>query len=111
MWASNGGFSLESIWVKHHVGKHHERGRGSRFLLMEEGEEEEEKTAAQLEALEKTYQGASSIMWRDKLCLKQLKEQTKTKDGVDGSKKRQTQEYARRKKMSTAQDGILKYML
>ncbi|GAB2217084.1 hypothetical protein Droror1_Dr00000244 [Drosera rotundifolia] len=36
---------------------------------------------------------------RDKLRLKRLKEQTKT------------QEQARRKKMSTAQDGILKYML
>ncbi|KAL9268935.1 ETHYLENE INSENSITIVE 3-like protein [Drosera capensis] len=50
-------------------------------------------------------------MWRDKLRLKRLKEQTKTKDGVDVAKQRQTQEQARRKKMSRAQDGILKYML
>ncbi|GAB2261520.1 hypothetical protein Droror1_Dr00002517 [Drosera rotundifolia] len=57
------------------------------------------------------YEGASSTMWRDKLHLKQLKEQTKMKDGVDVAKQRQTQEQARRKKMSTAPDGILKYML
>ncbi|CAM8960653.1 unnamed protein product [Rhodiola kirilowii] len=47
-------------------------------------------------------------MWRDKLRLKKLKEQCKTKDGVDTAK---SQEQARRKKMSRAQDGILKYML
>uniref|UniRef100_A0A7N0UQJ5 Ethylene insensitive 3-like DNA-binding domain-containing protein n=1 Tax=Kalanchoe fedtschenkoi TaxID=63787 RepID=A0A7N0UQJ5_KALFE len=50
-------------------------------------------------------------MWRDKMRLKRLKEQTKTKDGVDAAKQRQSQEQARRKKMSRAQDGILKYML
>ncbi|XP_010510821.1 PREDICTED: ETHYLENE INSENSITIVE 3-like 1 protein [Camelina sativa] len=51
-------------------------------------------------------------MWRDKMRLKRLKEQqSKCKDGVDGSKQRQSQEQARRKKMSRAQDGILKYML
>ncbi|KAL9233627.1 hypothetical protein vseg_008598 [Gypsophila vaccaria] len=50
-------------------------------------------------------------MWRDKMRLKRLKEQSKVKEGVDGVKQRQSQEQARRKKMSRAQDGILKYML
>ncbi|CAI8586626.1 unnamed protein product [Vicia faba] len=50
-------------------------------------------------------------MWRDKMRLKQLKEQTKAKEGIDAAKARQSQEQARRKKMSRAQDGILKYML
>ncbi|KAL2942970.1 Protein ETHYLENE INSENSITIVE 3 [Bienertia sinuspersici] len=52
-------------------------------------------------------------MWRDRMLLKKLKEQTKdkAKDGVDAAKQRQSQEQARRKKMSRAQDGILKYML
>ncbi|KAJ0232221.1 hypothetical protein HA466_0293090 [Hirschfeldia incana] len=55
-------------------------------------------------------------MWRDKMRLKRLKEQDyKNKQGavvVDSAKQRQqSQEQARRKKMSRAQDGILKYML
>ncbi|XP_074310720.1 ETHYLENE INSENSITIVE 3-like 1 protein [Silene latifolia] len=52
-------------------------------------------------------------MWRDKMLLKKLKEQSKDKgkEGVDSAKQRQSQEQARRKKMSRAQDGILKYML
>jgi ethylene-insensitive protein 3 len=50
-------------------------------------------------------------MWRDKMRLKRLKEQTKSKEGIDIAKQRQSQEQARRKKMSRAQDGILKYML
>ncbi|XP_010557480.1 PREDICTED: protein ETHYLENE INSENSITIVE 3-like [Tarenaya hassleriana] len=50
-------------------------------------------------------------VWRDKLRLKRLKEQSKGKEGVDPAKQRQSQEQARRKKMSRAQDGILKYML
>ncbi|KAJ8563422.1 hypothetical protein K7X08_031874 [Anisodus acutangulus] len=50
-------------------------------------------------------------MWRDKMKLKRLKETTKSKEGVDPAKQRQSQEQARRKKMSRAQDGILKYML
>jgi ethylene-insensitive protein 3 len=50
-------------------------------------------------------------MWRDKMRLKRLKEQTKPKEGVDMAKQKQSQEQARRKKMSRAQDGILKYML
>ena len=50
-------------------------------------------------------------MWRDKMRHKRLKEQTKSKEGTDATKQRQSQEQARRKKMSRAQDGILKYML
>ncbi|KAL2322239.1 hypothetical protein Fmac_026618 [Flemingia macrophylla] len=50
-------------------------------------------------------------MWRDKMRLKRLKEQSKGKEGIDAVKQRQSQEQARRKKMSRAQDGILKYML
>ncbi|KAJ4720450.1 Protein ETHYLENE INSENSITIVE 3 [Melia azedarach] len=50
-------------------------------------------------------------MWRDRMLLRRLKEQNKSKEGVDSAKQRQSQEQARRKKMSRAQDGILKYML
>ncbi|KAJ4971182.1 hypothetical protein NE237_004281 [Protea cynaroides] len=50
-------------------------------------------------------------MWRDRILLRRLKEQNKGKEGVDSAKQRQSQEQARRKKMSRAQDGILKYML
>ncbi|XVF20201.1 hypothetical protein REPUB_Repub11eG0177400 [Reevesia pubescens] len=50
-------------------------------------------------------------VWRDKMRLKRLKEQNKGKEGIDIAKQRQSQEQARRKKMSRAQDGILKYML
>ncbi|GAB2233705.1 hypothetical protein Droror1_Dr00002934 [Drosera rotundifolia] len=72
-----------------------------------EGVEEEEDYSddeIEVDELEKR-------MWRDKLRLKRLKEQTMTKEGADVAKQRQTQEQARRKKMSRAQDGILKYML
>ncbi|KAL6902003.1 hypothetical protein ACP4OV_004879 [Aristida adscensionis] len=60
-------------------------------------------------------------MWRDRMKLKRLRElqQSRGKDpacggagaGDGSSKPRQSQEQARRKKMSRAQDGILKYML
>lgn len=51
-------------------------------------------------------------VWRDKMRLKRLKEMNKGKESVvDSDKNRQSQEQARRKKMSRAQDGILKYML
>ncbi|GFP97190.1 protein ethylene insensitive 3 [Phtheirospermum japonicum] len=50
-------------------------------------------------------------MWRDKMRLKRLKEMNKGKQTLDDAKQRQSQEQARRKKMSRAQDGILKYML
>ncbi|XP_009389151.2 protein ETHYLENE-INSENSITIVE 3-like 1a [Musa acuminata AAA Group] len=52
-------------------------------------------------------------MWRDRMRLKRLKEQhqNKNKEQGDASKQYQSLEQARRKKMSRAQDGILKYML
>ncbi|KAK6926434.1 Ethylene insensitive 3 [Dillenia turbinata] len=50
-------------------------------------------------------------MWRDKMRLRRLKEMSKGKEGVDAVKQQQSQEQARRKKMSRAQDAILKYML
>nr|GMC97505.1 ETHYLENE INSENSITIVE 3-like 1 protein [Ipomoea batatas] len=50
-------------------------------------------------------------MWRDRVLLRRLKERNKSKEGDDGAKQRPSQEQARRKKMSRAQDGILKYML
>lgn len=50
-------------------------------------------------------------MWRDRMLLKRLKDQNKGKEGADSARQRQSQEQARRKKMSRAQDGILKYML
>ncbi|RZR75804.1 hypothetical protein BHM03_00000291 [Ensete ventricosum] len=52
-------------------------------------------------------------MWRDRMRLKRLREQqqNKNKEHGDTAKQRQSQEQARRKKMSRAQDGILKYML
>ncbi|KAI4340498.1 hypothetical protein MLD38_025327 [Melastoma candidum] len=51
-------------------------------------------------------------MWRDKMRLKRLKEQNGKEGGdVAAKQHRQSMEQARRKKMSRAQDGILKYML
>ncbi|XP_076890870.1 ETHYLENE INSENSITIVE 3-like 1 protein [Bidens hawaiensis] len=51
-------------------------------------------------------------MWRDRMRLKRLKDQNnKGKDVNNTKKQQQSQEQARRKKMSRAQDGILKYML
>ncbi|EPS63662.1 hypothetical protein M569_11122 [Genlisea aurea] len=55
-------------------------------------------------------------VWRYKMRIKKAKEMSssRSKDGgavVDTAKQRQSQEQARRKKMSRAQDGILKYML
>nr|QGT40629.1 ethylene insensitive 3 [Tulipa gesneriana] len=52
-------------------------------------------------------------MWRDRMRMKRLKEQmqNQSKEQCDPAKQRQSQEQARRKKMSRAQDGILKYML
>ncbi|WOL12572.1 ethylene insensitive-like protein [Canna indica] len=52
-------------------------------------------------------------MWRDRMRLKRLKEQqqNKNKEQGESAKQHQSQEQARRKKMSRAQDGILKYML
>lgn len=50
-------------------------------------------------------------MWKDRIRLRRIKEQRKGKYHSDTAKQRQSQEQARRKKMSRAQDGILKYML
>eukprot|EP00249_Psilotum_nudum_P020802 c27854_g1_i1 orf=2-1459(-) len=50
-------------------------------------------------------------MWRDRIRLRRIKEQQKFKGQGERSKQKQSQEQARRKKMSRAQDGILKYML
>ncbi|KAI3504544.1 hypothetical protein L1887_26097 [Cichorium endivia] len=43
--------------------------------------------------------------------LKNCNKSCNSKENVDTAKERQSQEQARRKKMSRAQDGILKYML
>eukprot|EP01018_Ginkgo_biloba_P020646 Gb_03292 [translate_table: standard] len=50
-------------------------------------------------------------MWKDRLRLRRIKEHQKENYDGDSVKQRQSQEQARRKKMSRAQDGILKYML
>ncbi|KAJ7218345.1 hypothetical protein O6H91_22G015100 [Diphasiastrum complanatum] len=50
-------------------------------------------------------------MWRDRIRLKHMKEEQKFRELTDKPKQKQSQEQARRKKMSRAQDGILKYML
>ncbi|CAL5071089.1 unnamed protein product [Urochloa decumbens] len=52
-------------------------------------------------------------MWRDRLRLRRLKDQQQKEQGIQKERPRQQQqEHARRKKkMSRAQDGILKYML
>ncbi|KAH7287159.1 hypothetical protein KP509_32G041000 [Ceratopteris richardii] len=50
-------------------------------------------------------------MWRDRIRLKRIKEKQKLRNSAERPRQRQSQEQARRKKMSRAQDGILKYML
>ncbi|XP_016478413.1 ETHYLENE INSENSITIVE 3-like 3 protein isoform X2 [Nicotiana tabacum] len=52
-------------------------------------------------------------MWKDRVKLKRLKERQKlaAQQAADKQKNKQTTDQARRKKMSRAQDGILKYML
>ncbi|MCO5575704.1 hypothetical protein L7F22_029507 [Adiantum nelumboides] len=50
-------------------------------------------------------------MWKDRIKLKRMKEKQKTSDHAENPRQRQSQEQACRKKMSRAQDGILKYML
>ncbi|CAN6443110.1 unnamed protein product [Victoria cruziana] len=70
-------------------------------VLQDDDESEEEIDVDELERR----------MWRDRIRLRRLKEQNKAKDSGDIAKQRQSQEQARRKKMSRAQDGILKYML
>nr|AEK84144.1 ethylene insensitive 3-like protein [Oncidium hybrid cultivar] len=69
-------------------------------------EEEDSDEDTDVEELERR-------MWRDRLRHKRLKEKqnAKNRDHGDSLEHRQSQEQARRKKMSRAQDGILKYML
>ncbi|KAH0781076.1 hypothetical protein KY290_000674 [Solanum tuberosum] len=52
-------------------------------------------------------------MWKDRVKLKRLKERQKiaAQQAAEKQKNKQTTDQARRKKMSRAQDGILKYML
>ncbi|KAF4369152.1 hypothetical protein G4B88_020930 [Cannabis sativa] len=52
-------------------------------------------------------------MWKDRIKLKRLKERQKlaAQQAAEKQKPKQTSDQARRKKMSRAQDGILKYML
>ncbi|KAH9326322.1 hypothetical protein KI387_006500 [Taxus chinensis] len=50
-------------------------------------------------------------IWKDRIRLRRIRERRKTSDVIDIAKERQSQEQAKRKKMSRAQDGILKYML
>ncbi|KAJ8747218.1 hypothetical protein K2173_008860 [Erythroxylum novogranatense] len=71
------------------------------FATMEEDYIDEEMDIDELERR----------MWRDRILLRRRKEQNKSKEGVDNAKQCQSQEQARRKKMSRAQDGILKYLL
>ncbi|XP_062215739.1 protein ETHYLENE-INSENSITIVE 3-like 1a [Phragmites australis] len=78
------------------------------------GEDDSDDDVEDIEELERR-------MWRDRMKLKRLRDlqQSRGKDQAAGgggagdgsSKPRQSQEQARRKKMSRAQDGILKYML
>eukprot|EP00250_Pteridium_aquilinum_P010034 c19105_g1_i1 orf=240-536(+) len=50
-------------------------------------------------------------MWKDRIRLRRMKEKHKVNDQTEKPKQKQSQEQARKKKMSRAQDGILKYML
>ncbi|KAM1055269.1 hypothetical protein ACFX2I_028798 [Malus domestica] len=52
-------------------------------------------------------------MWKDRIKLKRLRERQKleAQQAAEKQKPKQTSDQARRKKMSRAQDGILKYML
>ncbi|KAJ4724178.1 ETHYLENE INSENSITIVE 3-like 3 protein [Melia azedarach] len=52
-------------------------------------------------------------MWKDRIKLKRIKEKEKlaAQQAAEKQKPKQTTDQARRKKMSRAQDGILKYML
>eukprot|EP00249_Psilotum_nudum_P020809 c27854_g2_i4 orf=544-2376(-) len=50
-------------------------------------------------------------MWKDRIRLKRIKEQQKIREENEKPKPKQSLEQACRKKMSRAQDGILKYML
>ncbi|XP_077241494.1 protein ETHYLENE-INSENSITIVE 3-like 1a [Tasmannia lanceolata] len=73
--------------------------------ISQEGDYESSEEEIEVEELEKR-------MWRDRMLLRRLKDHNKGREViVDAAKRKQSQEQARRKKMSRAQDGILKYML
>ncbi|RWR89899.1 putative ETHYLENE INSENSITIVE 3-like 4 protein [Cinnamomum micranthum f. kanehirae] len=71
----------------------------------DEPEEEEEKEE-DIEIGELTKR-----MWKDRMRLQKLKKRTDQKSGSTTSMKTQAEELSRRKKMSRALDGVLKYML
>lgn len=50
-------------------------------------------------------------IWRDRIRLKHLKEKQRLRGQAERKKPKQSHDQARRKKMSRAQDAILKYML
>ncbi|CAM6104488.1 unnamed protein product [Calypogeia fissa] len=70
----------------------------------EDGMQDYELSDEDIDELEKR-------MVRDRLKLKRMKDQLKIRDLRDRPRHKQTLDQARRKKMSRAQDGILKYML
>ncbi|KAL9224906.1 hypothetical protein vseg_000887 [Gypsophila vaccaria] len=82
------------------------------FLEFEQYRNEEYESEEELEDIE--VEQLEHRIWKDKMLLQKLKELIKAEaeQGVIAvKKKRQTPEQARRKKMSRAQDGILRYML
>eukprot|EP00250_Pteridium_aquilinum_P009855 c18980_g1_i1 orf=241-2037(+) len=77
-------------------------GEGDADELQDEGLSDDEDV--DVDELEKR-------IWRDRIRLKHLKEKQRLRGQTEGSKPKQSYDQARRKKMSRAQDGILKYML
>ncbi|KAK6925682.1 Ethylene insensitive 3 [Dillenia turbinata] len=71
-------------------------------------EEEKDVSDEEIEAEE-----LERRMWKDRIKLKRIKEKQKVaaQQAAEKQKPKQTSDQARRKKMSRAQDGILKYML
>lgn len=96
-----------------------EMGFGGSFDFLSGPPFETTTTATEAAAMEEDYSDDDEMeikelekrMWRDKMLLRRLKDENKCKQGVDAAKKQQSEDHARRKKMSRAQDGILKYML
>nr|ACD87814.1 putative ethylene insensitive transcription factor [Vicia faba] len=74
-----------------------------RYNIPEKDVSDEEIEASELE----------KRMWKDRIKLKRIKEKEKllALQAAEKQKPRQSSDQARRKKMSRAQDGILKYML
>uniref|UniRef100_A0A0C9RMI2 TSA: Wollemia nobilis Ref_Wollemi_Transcript_10848_3223 transcribed RNA sequence n=1 Tax=Wollemia nobilis TaxID=56998 RepID=A0A0C9RMI2_9CONI len=88
-------------------------GGGGMGVKEEVGEGMKEETVAEeyVSEDEADVDELEKRMWKDRIRLRRIKERRKVNDVVDNAKERQSQEQARRKKMSRAQDGILKYML